>query len=206
MDQEPKQVGNAEGLSPIDHLHHMDNNLQGLQSRVDEMKKRFEEQEPFRSWKLNIRANKLERIASSSERETRNELAKGGSVKYDLKVLEYLEELRELDRLRKASIGFEVLYGLSSDQIVPNISTAPEKIVDILNRRGILKEVKMWRVWCLDGRDSWISACDRIISTWLSSPALCLGDEDQEEYNTLCQWMTDQNNAFERVMGGIRLR
>ena len=51
----------------------------------------------------------------SHERETRKELATGGSVKFDLHALEYLEELCELDRLKNASIGFEMLYGLPAD-------------------------------------------------------------------------------------------
>lgn len=141
-------------------------------------------------------ANELEWTAGKSDAEsryTRNVIIHGGDIRYAIRSIELLEELGETTRVQNASEGFEITYGVSIGKIRPTIATAPEEIVDLLNKRGVLKKLWKWKDRFPEGRKQWIKDCDQAIDAWLHTGGKsCLENELKEEYLRLCQWMADR--------------
>lgn len=69
---------------------------------------------------------------------TRAVVIHGRDAKCDLETLGYLKH-EEPTRFQKACVGFEKLYGFSSDNFESRIATVPEEVLGGLMRRVILK-------------------------------------------------------------------
>lgn len=95
--------------------------------------------------------------------------------------------------MQNASKGFEITYGVSLGKLRPIIPTAPDEIVDFLNKRGVIKKLWKWAHKFPKGTEKWIEDCDEAITTWLHTGAEpCLENKFKEEYFRLSQWMDDR--------------
>ncbi|PCG94203.1 Hypothetical protein PENO1_078460 [Penicillium occitanis (nom. inval.)] len=202
MDPESRYIGNREGhnlFELLQDLHeqvrelkeqhkHSDEELKEAQKEIEEQQKRIGENDYLL---LAAYANELEWTAGKSDAEsryTRNVIIHGGDIRYAIRSIELLEELGEATRVKNASIGFEITYGVSIGKIQPIIATAPEEIVDLLNKRAVLQKLWKWKKVYPKGRKEWIKDCDQAIKTWL----LTGGDSYLKEYSRLSQWMAER--------------
>jgi hypothetical protein len=207
MEPDSRRIGNREGHNLIELLQdlleqvgelkeqhkHSDKELKEAQKKIEEQQKRIGENDYLL---LAAYANELEWTAGKSDAEsryTRNVIIHGGDIRYAIRSIELLEELGEATRVRNASEGFEVTYGVSIGKIRPTIATAPEEIVDLLNKRVVLKKLWTWKAKFPQGRKDWIEDSDQVVKTWLHTGGDgFLEDKLKEEYLRLCQWMADR--------------
>lgn len=151
---------------------------------------------------MHVRASELEAASGhvdAQARFQRNSIVHRGDVKRDLRVFDFLESNRLEYRLKKASDGFQVLYGVSVDKLRPRIGTAPSEIVRFLDTRGSLEVLHQWKKFP-EERKTWISVCDRNVNSWLNTkdgdlvtyPIQQVG----EEYDKLCREMKDKSSAM----------
>ena len=161
---------------------YFDEELKGAQNKIEEQQKTIGENDYLL---LAAYANELEWTAGKSDAESRyttNVIIHGGDISYAIRSIELLEKLGEA---KNASEGFEITYGISIGKIRPIIATAPEEIVDLLNKRAVLQKPWKWEEVYPKGRKEWIKDCDQAIKTWL----LTRGDSYLKEYSRLSQWM-----------------
>jgi hypothetical protein len=174
--------------------------IEEQQREIEEQQRKIEEQQERIGENdyllLAAYANELEWTAGKSDTEsryTRNAIIHGGDIRYAIRSIVLLEDLGETTRVQNASEGFEITYGVSIGTIRPIIANTPEEIVDLLNKRGVLKKLWKWKDKFPEGRKQWIEDSDQAIKTWLQSGGKsCLEDNFKKEYLRLYQWMAER--------------
>lgn len=165
--------------------------LKGQQKTIKEQQEEIEERISQNDYLLLAAyASELEWTASQGDAGSRytHVLIHGGNIEYAIRAIAFLEELGETTRVRDASKGFEITYGVSIGELRSKIATAPEEIVGLLNKRGELKRLQKWENKFPKERKQWIEDCDQAIKTWL----LTGGDSYLKEYSRLSQWMAER--------------
>jgi hypothetical protein len=218
MEPESKRVGYREGLNLIELMGRMTKLEKQLESSNEEQHKQQEmfkeqqqkrekqqqmfkeQQELFRENERSLlmaHADELEWTVSLDDEETRykrNEIIHGGNIKISIKAIAFLEKRGEISRAQNASIGFEATYGFSMHELKPVIATAPEEMVELLNMRGTLRKLDIWRMKFHTKSEKWIEACEEIIRAWLRAgggSASYHRNQAKEEYMKISQWMAD---------------
>lgn len=144
-----------------EQLNNSEEERKKQQRKIEEQQKRICENEYLI---LAVYPNELEWTAGNADadsRYTRNVIIHGGDIKYAIRAVEFLEELGETTRAQNASEGFRITYGLSIGELRPILATAPEELVDLLNKRAVLEKLRKWKGIFHKGTEKWIEACDK---------------------------------------------
>lgn len=174
-------------------INGQDKKLKDQEDIIKEQQKRLGENDNLL---LAVYANELEWTAGKGDpdsRYTRNAIIHGGNIKYAIRAIEFLREHGDSTRVRNASKGFAITYGISIAQIQPIFAATPEEVVDLLNKRGVLQKVWKWEEVYPTYKKEWIQDCDLVIQKWLQLGGKSnLEDNLKEDFIRLSRWVADR--------------
>lgn len=121
---------------------------------------------------LHVRATVLESLVQLPSVRiigVRNQMVHGADLQHDLEVIRQSPE----NRLNVRCQGFQIIYKLSVTKYEERLQTAPEQIIDTLNRRGDMNLLYYWNENSTsqrrEAKEELQTLCDSIVNSWLKS-------------------------------------
>lgn len=179
VDHTTQTITNQLGMSFVNQLRQLQSELHGVREELHDVREQNLTTIDF----FIVRASTLDEWAEDRDPiwdDDRNDRVHGGRLRTDVKTALYYEPT-EPERVSRWKSLFNRYYGMPFSSIVEIIGTLPDTVVEVMNRRASVQQMKVWRKGYNQGRRMTIlRLADKYIQRFGEKGASGLADESMK--------------------------